>query len=102
MLAPVLLCSTTRLTSAQEEPVTSHIPRERVESKMISAIGYSKRRHWLEPKFVNDGIYGYLEVAIGLPRSNGRPIKSQSHARYIRNNYHSLRIRTRVKDEAAR
>jgi hypothetical protein len=86
----------------EQEAITSHIPRQRVESNVISQVGYSQRRHWLEIKFASGAIYRYLDV----PRSVYRDLlsaesKAGYYARYIKNNYRSLRVRPRVKDEAA-
>jgi hypothetical protein len=87
----------------QDEPITSHIPRERVESNAISEIGYSKRRHWLEIKFVSGSTYRYLDVPPSVYRDlTTADSKVGYYARYIKNNYQSVRVRPRVKDEAAR
>jgi hypothetical protein len=85
------------------EPITSHIPRERVESSAIAEVGYSKRRHWLEVIFATGATYRYLDV----PPSGSRDLlaadsKTSYYARYIKNNYRSVRVRPRAKDEAAR
>jgi KTSC domain len=86
----------------QEEPITSRIPRERVESSVICEIGYSKRQHWLELKFVNGGIYRYLDVPPSVYRELlAADSKASYYARYIRNNYRSLRVRSRGNDEPA-
>lgn len=93
------------LMRAEEQPaaITSHIPRQRVESDVIAEIGYSKRRHWLELKFANGGIYRYVDV----PQSVYRDLMAAESkpgycAHYIRNNYRSVRVRPRRKDETAR
>jgi hypothetical protein len=89
--------------AAQQEPITSHIPRERVESNAISEIGYSKRRHWLEIKFASGSTYRYLDVPPSVYRDlMATDSKVGYYARYIKNNYQSVRVRPRVNDEAAR
>ncbi|HEY6111919.1 MAG TPA: KTSC domain-containing protein [Chthoniobacterales bacterium] len=87
----------------QGKPITSHIPRERVESNAIAEIGYSKRRHWLEIKFASGSIYRYVDLPVSVYRDlMAAESKTGYYARYIKNNYRSLRVRPRVKDEAAR
>ena len=69
-------------------------------SKVIAAIGYSKRRHILEIEFVNGAIYRYLEVAPSVYRDL---ITADSKARYydtnIKGNYPSVRVRPRAQQE---
>ena len=82
--------------------VTSHIPRERVASRAIASIGYSKRLHTLEIEFANGAIYRYVDV----PPSVHRDLMSaDSKARYydanIKGNYRSVRVRPRVNNESA-
>ena len=81
-------------------PITSHIPRQRVESTAIAAIGYSKRRQILEIEFVNGAIYRYL----GVPPAVHRDLMSaESKARFydsnIRRHYRSIPIRPRQKGD---
>jgi len=91
------------IAAAEENAIISHIPRERVESTAISEIGYSKRQHWLEIKFVNGAIYRYEDVPVSVHRDLiAAESKTGYYARYIKNNYRSLRVRPRVKDEEAR
>jgi hypothetical protein len=82
---------------AHPSAVTSRIPRERVTSKVIASIGYSKRRHILEIEFVNGAIYRYLEVAPSVYREL---MTADSKARYydtnIKGNYQSVHVRPRV------
>jgi hypothetical protein len=88
--------------SADRPVITSHIPRQRVESIAISEIGYSKRRHWLELKFANGGIYRYLDVPPSVYRDLiSAESKAAYYGRYIKRNYRSIRVRPRVKDETA-
>ena len=85
-----------------EEPITSHIPRERVQSSAIEEVGYSKRRHWLEIKFVSGAIYRYEDVPPSVYRDLiAAESKTGYYARYIKNNYRSVRVRPRAKDEEA-
>ena len=103
LLAFCLLLPGANAAPADEEPITSHIPRERVESSAISEIGYSKRRHWLEIKFVSGTIYRYEDVPPSVYRDLiSAESKAGYYARYIKNNYRAVRVRPRVKDEAAR
>jgi hypothetical protein len=81
--------------------VTSHIPRERVASKVIASIGYSKRLHVLEIEFVNRAIYRYVQVPPSVYRDL---MAAESKTRYydtnIKGNYPSVRVRPRVKDQS--
>jgi hypothetical protein len=87
--------------ASEEEAVTSHIPRERVQSSGLASIGYSKRRHVLEIEFTNGAIYRYVDVA---PSVYHELMSAESKARYydlnIKKNYRSVRVRPRVKDES--
>jgi hypothetical protein len=78
--------------------VTSHIPRQRVVSKGIVSIGYSKRLHVLEIEFVNGAVYRYTQVS---PSVHRELMAADSKARYydanIKGNYPSVRVRPRVK-----
>ncbi len=82
--------------------ITSHIPRERVQSHVIAEMGYSKRRHLLEIEFANGAIYRYVDVPPSVYRDL---ISAESKARYydanIKRNYRSVRVRPRVKNESA-
>ena len=83
--------------SREESAVTSHIPRTSINSKVISSIGYSMRRHILEIEFVNGAIYRYSEVAPSVYREL---MSVESKTRYydtnIKGNYPSVRVRPRV------
>ena len=76
------------------EPIISHIPRQRVESTAIAAIGYSKRRHILEVEFVNGAVYRYLDVP---PAVHRELMSADSKARFydsnIRRHYRSILVR---------
>jgi len=88
--------------SESSAAITSHIPRDRVQSRVIAEVGYSKRRHLLEIEFVNSAIYRYVDVPPSVYRDL---ISAESKARYydsnIKRNYRSVRVRPRVKDEPA-
>jgi KTSC domain-containing protein len=80
--------------SRNSPPIISHIPRQRVESTAIAAIGYSKRRHILEIEFVNGAIYRYLDVPPAVYRDL---MSAESKARFydsnIRRHYRSILVR---------
>jgi hypothetical protein len=106
IIAVISLTALFSLAKAQDtvplETITSHIPRQRVDSSAISEIGYSKRRHWLELKFVSGGTYRYLDVPPSVYRELiAGESKAGYYAPYIRSNYRSVRVRPRVKDEDA-
>ena len=73
--------------------IISHIPRQRVESSAIAAVGYSKRRHILEIEFVNGAIYRYLDVPSAVHRDL---LSAASKARFydskIRRHYRSVLV----------
>jgi hypothetical protein len=79
-------------------PITSHIPRQRVESTAIAAVGYSKRRHVLEIEFVNGAIYRYVDVP---PTVHRDLMSAESKARFydsnIKGHYRSVLVRPRQK-----
>jgi hypothetical protein len=83
----------------QEPTITSHIPRESVQSSGLAAVGYSKRKQILEIQFNNGAVYRYLSVPPSVYRDL---MSSESKTRYydsnIRRNYRSMRVRPRVKD----
>ncbi len=94
-VAPSVFCADAPTTPA---PITSHIPRQHVESIAIAAIGYSKRRHILEIEFVNGAIYRYFDVPPAVHRDL---MSAESKARFydsnIRRHYRSIPIRPRQK-----
>ena len=97
-LASCVFLPVVNATSPEEEAITSHIPRERVESSAIAEI--SKRRHWLEIRFASGATYRYLDVPPSVYRDlESAESKAGYYARYIKNNYRSLRVRPRVKDQ---
>jgi len=85
--------------SGAQNPVISHIPRDSVNSKAISSVGYSKRRHILEIEFANGAVYRYLQVAPTVYRDL---MASDSKARYydanIKGHYPSVRVRPRANE----
>ena len=76
--------------------ITSHIPRQRVQSSALASIGYSKRLHILEIEFANGAIYRYDQVPPSVYRDM---MSTDSKARYydrnIKGNYRSVRVRPR-------
>lgn len=80
--------------------ITSHIPRQQVESRALRAVGFSKRRHILEIEFINGAIYRYLDVPTSVYHDL---MSAESKARYydlnIRRKYDSRRVRSRVKKQ---
>jgi hypothetical protein len=84
--------------SPKPEAITSHIPRQRVESTAIAAVGYSKRQHILEIEFVNGAIYRYVDVP---PTVHRDLMSAESKARFydsnIRRHYRSALVRPRQK-----
>ena len=73
--------------------IISHIPRQRIESSAIAAVGYSKRRHILEIEFVNGAIYRYFDVPSAVHRDL---MLAESKARFydskIRRHYRSVLV----------
>jgi hypothetical protein len=84
----------------QSPRIISHIPRQPVESTALAAVGYSKRHHILEIKFMNEAVYRYLDVAPSVYRDL---MSAESKTRYynmnIKGNYRSLRVRPRRKEQ---
>ena len=56
----------------KSDPINSHIAHQNVESTAIAAVGYSKRRHILEIKFINGPVYRYLDVSPAVLRADVR------------------------------
>ncbi len=100
LLFALFLFAAINQAAPEKEAITSHIPRERVQSRVIAKVGYSKRRHLLEIEFVNGAIYRYIDVPSSVHREL---ISAESKARYydanIKRNYRSVRVRPRVKNE---
>jgi hypothetical protein len=90
----LLLVAFAATAVAEDEAIVSRIPRQRVESHAIAAIGYSKRLHALEIEFRNGAIYRYIDV---LPDVYRELLAAQSKARFydqnIRGHYRSLHVR---------
>lgn len=90
----ILVCQTVR---PQNSPITSHIPRQRVTSRGIVAIGYSHRRQILEIEFANGAIYRYLEVPASVHRElMARDSKARFYDESIRGQYRSVHVRPRA------
>lgn len=80
-----------------EGPILSHIPRQRVTSRGIVAIGYSNRRQILEIEFTNGAIYRYLEVPASVYRElMSHDSKARFYDESIRGNYRSMHVRPRA------
>ena len=82
--------------AAEEQPVTSHMPRDYVESSVLRSVGYSKRRHILEIEFASGATYRYFDVA---PSVYHDLMAADSKTRYydlnIRRKYRSARVKPR-------
>jgi hypothetical protein len=99
-LIPILYVAATVAVANPSEnktsAITSHIPRQRVQSSALASIGYSKRLHILEIEFVNGAIYRYDQVPLSVYRDL---MSADSKARYydanIKGHYHSVRVRPR-------
>jgi hypothetical protein len=96
-VATAAICAEPPTTPDQ---VISHIPRQRVASTAIAAVGYSKRQHILEIEFVNGAIYRYFDVRPTVYRDL---MSAQSKARFydfnIKGRYRSVPIRQRQKQQ---
>ena len=102
LIVPLAIASLAAAAAFCAEPyaptnhIVSRIPRQRVESSAIAAIGYSKRRHILEIEFVNGAIYRYLDVPSAVHRDL---MSAESKARFydsnIRRHYRSVLVRPR-------
>jgi KTSC domain-containing protein len=55
-------------TDRDSAEVTSHIPRQHVESSALRSVGFSKRRYILEIEFTNGAIYRYADVPTSVYR----------------------------------
>ena len=89
---PLLICRAE--PSPTPKRITSHIPRQQVQSSAIAKIGYSKRHHLLEIEFVNGAVYRYFDVPLSVYRAL---MSAESKARFydsnIRKHYRSALIR---------
>jgi hypothetical protein len=82
----------------RKEAIVSHIPRERVDSSAIAAVGYSKKLHALEIEFVNGAAYRYLGVPGSLYRDlMAADSKARFYDKNIRARYRSIHIKPRKK-----
>ena len=95
---PDLSADPTKLDDSAK--IVSHIPRQRVQSTAIAAVGYSKRRHILEIEFVNGAVYRYFDIPFSVHRDL---MSAESKARFydskIRKHYRSVLVRQRQKQE---
>lgn len=89
----VVACATPSPTPSR---ITSHIPRQSVQSSAIAKIGYSKRRHILEIEFVNGAVYRYFDVPLPVYRDL---MSAESKARFydsnVRKRYRSVLVQPR-------
>ena len=102
LIVPLAIASLAAAAAFCAEPyaptnhIVSRIPRQRVESSAIAAVGYSKHRHILEIQFVNGAIYRYLDVPSAVHRDL---MSAESKARFydsnIRRHYRSVLVRPR-------
>jgi hypothetical protein len=101
----LVLCIGARVTIAnpsenKSSAIISHIPRQRVESTVIAAIGYSKRRHILEIEFVNGAVYRYLDVPPAIYRGlMSAGSKAQFYDFNVKGHYRSIPIRPLQKQQ---
>src|SRR6266508_3850135 len=96
-VTPAVFCAE---PSPTQDHITSHIPRQAVQSTAIARIAYSKRRHILEIEFVNGAVYRYLDVPPAVYR---HLMWAESKARFydsnIRRHYRSIPIRSLQKNK---
>ncbi|MGA7273234.1 MAG: KTSC domain-containing protein [Candidatus Udaeobacter sp.] len=86
--------------SAAPGHITSHIPRQPVQSTAIATIGYSKRRHILEIEFVNRAVYRYLDVPPAIYRGlMSAGSKAQFYDFNVKGHYRSIAIRPLQKQD---
>jgi hypothetical protein len=79
--------------SPTQDHITSHIPRQPVQSTAIAKIGYSKRRHILEIEFVNGAVYRYLDVPPAIYRGlMWAGSKAQFYDFNVKGHYRSIPI----------
>src|SRR6266571_2106797 len=85
-------------SESDSSAMVSHIPRERVQSSALTAVGYSKRLHALEIEFRNGAIYRYLNVPPSVHRALiSAPSKARFYDENIRRKYRSVHVRSRQK-----
>lgn len=84
----------TAVFAVDSEAINSRIPRSRVHSTAIFAVGYSRRLHALEVEFVNGAIYRYLDVPAHIYRDL---INATSKARFydenVRGHFYSVHVK---------
>jgi hypothetical protein len=103
LLISILASLLTAITSnaqpnERKNAIVSHIPRERVDSTAIAAVGYSKRLQALEIEFRNGAVYRYFDVPITLYRRlMAADSKAHFYDKNIRARYHSVHVKARKK-----
>jgi hypothetical protein len=97
-LTPAVFCAE---PSPTPDHITSHIPRQSVQSTAIAKVGYSKRQHILEIEFVSGAVYRYLDLPAAVYRDL---MSAESKARFydfnIKGHYRSVLIRPPQKQQA--
>ncbi|MEY2491410.1 MAG: hypothetical protein QOH24_361 [Verrucomicrobiota bacterium] len=91
---PLLLAIAFSASAAATETINSRIPRSRVSSSALVAVGYSRRLHALEVEFVNGAVYRYLDVPAQIYRDL---ISAASKARFydenVRGHFRSVHVK---------
>ena len=78
------------------EPIVSRIRHQAVQSRALSAVGYSHRLHALEIEFHRGGTYRYLDVPPSVHRQLlAADSKANYYNRNIRGKYRAVRVRQR-------
>ncbi len=96
-VTPAVFCAE---PSPTQDHITSHIPRQAVQSTAIARIGYSKRRHILEIEFVNGAVYRYLDVPPAIYRGfMSAGSKAQFYDFNVKGHYRSIPIRPLQKQQ---
>ncbi len=89
-VTPAVFCAE---PSPTQDHITSHIPRQAVQSTAIAKIGYSKRPHILEIEFVNGAVYRYLDVPPAVYRDlMSVASKAQFYDFNVKGHYRSIPI----------
>jgi hypothetical protein len=103
ILIPLLTMLVAWMANAAESErdfsaVVSRIKRERVLSRGLAAVGYSRHLHALEIQFVNGAVYRYLDVPLDVYR---KLMAANSKARFydenVRRKYRSVHVRSSEK-----
>jgi KTSC domain len=95
-LIVIALLSLCRASAAEQRQITSHIARERVHSRALAAVGYSKRLHALEVEFVSGAIYRYSNVPPQIYRDFiSATSKAQFYDTNVRGHFPSVHVKPR-------